>query len=456
MMSFDDEQLQSFHHQLVAAILRTFWHPQSVLEYILDSLPPNNRRAKWPANLVSRLFTTFVQPPAPSVSQLQAFLQSDRQLAATLGRLKSLPKLSPLPSGDGSRPHPSLKHLDLPRVASRAALANCLSVPASTLAAFCEVRRPAEGVRYRYEHYHYRWLPKRYGSFRLIEAPKERLKEIQSRILQLILDRVPAHPAATAFLKGRSIGEALTMHVGQDVLFRIDLKDFFPSIGIGKVRKFFRHLGYPCDVAECLAKLSTNVAPRRVLNQVPELHRSDSERLARLYELPHLPQGAPTSPALSNLVAYRLDARLTGLAASFGANYSRYADDLFFSGDRRYANVLNQFQPILLSILIDEGYLIRRRKTRTMRRGRRQTSLGLVVNDKINSSRESFQTLKAILFNCIRFGANSQNHDRNVHFREHLHGRIAFHASVNPRRGEKLRTLFNQIVWPRTTVVERD
>jgi RNA-directed DNA polymerase len=123
-----------------------------------------------------------------------------------------------------------------------------------------------------------------------------------------------------------------------------------------------------------------------------------------------------------------------------------------FSGDRRFARSLAGFQGIVLAVLIEQGYRIRRRKTRIMRRGRRQTSLGLTLNDKINTPRRDYEAMKALLFNCVRHGPSSQNREGHAHFRSHLAGRIAFHASINARRGETLRRLFDRIEWKATSV----
>lgn len=447
-MAFDDEELRDFLHQLLQVISRAFWHPASVRATILNALPPRSRRANWPETLTNQLFRLFEEHTAPPASQISQFLQTDRELQSVLAKLSRLPRFNLQSLDNQFRPHPTLRTLQLPDVSSRTELARLLRISPLRLAAFYNGQRPPVAVDSKQEHYHYRWLPKRYGNHRLIEIPKERLKEVQTLIRKLILDHIPAHPAASAFVKGLSIRDAVAMHVGQDVLFRIDLKDFFPSIGIGKVRRLFRFVGYPIDVADCLAALCTNVAPMSILTLLPEQQYAGPERLAKLYQLPHLPQGAPTSPALSNLVSYRLDARLTGLARCFGAKYSRYADDLMFSGDRRLAKSLGLFESMVLSILIDEGFLIRRRKRRVMRRGRRQTSLGLTLNAKVNTNRNDYQALKAMLFNCVRWGPTTQNGGDVPRFREHIAGRIAFHAAINPRRGQMLRAMFDQIDWP--------
>ena len=166
-----------------------------------------------------------------------------------------------------------------------------------------------------------------------------------------------------------------------------------------------------------------------------------------MYARPHLPQGAPTSPALANLSAYRLDCRLEGLANSAGATYTRYADDLAFSGDTQFRRSLNRFISRVCSIVIEEGFRVNNRKIRVMERGSQQRIAGLVVNQKINISRFEYDRLKATLTNCIRQGWNSQNHLGHANYRSHLAGRISFFEAINPAKGRKLRTLFDRIDW---------
>ena len=123
----------------------------------------------------------------------------------------------------------------------------------------------------------------------------------------------------------------------------------------------------------------------------------------------HLPQGAPTSPALANLAAWRLDRRLAGLAAAFGAHVTRYADDLAFSGDEAFGRSLRFFVARVGAIAAEEGFRVNHRKTRVMRQGRRQTLCGVVDNDTTNLPRRERDRLRATLFNVARLGVESQN-----------------------------------------------
>ena len=238
------------------------------------------------------------------------------------------------------------------------------------------------------EHYSYRVLAKRSGGVRLLESPKPRLKELQRRTLAEILNRIPVHPSAHGFVKGRSIVTFARPHVRQSVLLRLDLLDFFPSFPAARVQAFFRTLGYPESVAARLGGICTNAAPRQVWKGEPR-------EAWTLYARPHLPQGAPTSPALANLMAYRLDCRLFGLARSAGGVYTRYADDLAFSGGEAFERAVDRFAAHAAAIALEEGFHVNHRKTRVMRQGVRQQLAGIVVNQKVGLRRRDLELLEA-------------------------------------------------------------
>jgi hypothetical protein len=166
-----------------------------------------------------------------------------------------------------------------------------------------------------------------------------------------------------------------------------------------------------------------------------------------MYGRPHLPQGAPSSPALANLCAYHADCRLLGLADSVGAQYTRYADDIAFSGNEDFARCAERFMLRAAAILAEEGFTVHHRKTRIMRHSVRQQLAGLVVNERMNLRRADFDELKAILTNCVRLGPASQNRQAHPHFRRHLEGRVAFVAEIHPAKGLKLARLLDQIKW---------
>lgn len=303
----------------------------------------------------------------------------------------------------------------------------------------------------RLRNYRYLALPRRGGPVRLIECPKARLKQIQRRLLHEILDWIPAHDAAHGFTRGRSAISHAGGHTGQRVVVRVDLEDFFASVAAGRVFGIFRTAGYPESVAHKLTGLTTNVVPQVVWAELdrplgrPQI--GSSHRLGRRLATPHLPQGAPTSPALANLAAFGLDRRLSGLAASCQLTYTRYADDLTFSGSERLVRRANQLRATIALIVREEGFAINHRKSMLATRAGRQQVCGIVVNQHLNVPRAEYDRLKAILHNARRHGPGSQNRAAVSDFRAHLLGRIAWVESLNPQRGGKLRRQFAQVAW---------
>jgi hypothetical protein len=338
---------------------------------------------------------------------------------------------------------------DVPPIESVGALADWLGLEIGDLLWFADLK----GLGYRLKrpqlrHYHYRVLTKPSGNIRLIEAPKNRLKDVQRQILARMLERVPPHPAAQGFLKGRSIKTFVDPHVGQRVVLRMDLQDFFPTFAVARIQTFFRVMGYPEAVADLLGGLCTTATPREVWKDLAGKVDPNIVWEARsLYARPHLAQGAPTSPALANLCAFRLDCRLAGLAKSVGAEYTRYADDLAFSGGEAFEKRVERFSIHIAAIVMDEGFQVNHRKTRVMRQGVRQHLAGLVANQRLNVMRPDFDRLKATLTNCVRKGPSGQNREVHPQFRAHLEGRVTFVEMVNPGKGKRLRDLYERIEW---------
>ena len=176
------------------------------------------------------------------------------------------------------------------------------------------------------DHYHRFTIPKRSGGKRVISSPKGRLRVAQSWVLRAVLSPIGLHDAAMAFRPARSIADNAALHEGRAIVIRIDLKDFFPSIGFRRVKGLFESFGYNEGVATILALLCTE-APRVAVTLADP---SDGERDEHRHVAVGgrvLPQGACASPSITNILCRHLDARLTGLARRFGYTYSRYADD---------------------------------------------------------------------------------------------------------------------------------
>lgn len=292
-------------------------------------------------------------------------------------------------------------------------------------------------------HYHFTWRKKRSGGMRLIESPKQMLKQVQVKILREILDRIPAHPAAHGFVAGRSILTNAVPHVGQAVVVKFDLSNFYTTVGFSRVTAIFRALGYSREAAIWLSLLTTSAIPGNMPIDRKNLY-SLTPYLRR-----HLPQGAPTSPALANLSAYMLDVRLLGMAKSFGANFTRYADDLTISGPEDLSRGLQTLIPLVQQIIRQERFQSNASKRRVLRAHQRQSIAGVVVNARTNVARVDYDRLKAILTNCVRTGPLQQNRDRVEDFAAHLRGRIAHVLQLNSARGQRLMAIFEKIDWHR-------
>jgi hypothetical protein len=201
-------------------------------------------------------------------------------------------------------------------------------------------------------------------------------------------------------------------------------------------------------VADLLGGICTNATPREVWREsANEMAPRALWDLKKLYARPHLPQGAPTSPALANLCAYRFDCRLDGLAKVAGAEYTRYADDLAFSGGEAFERRVEHFATRVAAIAMEEGFGVNYRKMRIMRQGVRQHLAGLVTNQRMNIMRTDYDILKAILTNCVRHGPESQNRNGHASFRAHLDGRVGFVETVHSEKGQRLRAIFERIQW---------
>jgi len=225
-------------------------------------------------------------------------------------------------------------------------------------------------------HIHYRRfvIPKRGGGERAIWAPMPLLKAAQHWILHNIAEKLPVHGAVHGFLQGRSTLSNATAHTDADIILKMDLKDFFPSVTLPRVKGIFRKAGYREQVATLLALLCTE-SPREVVELEGQTYFVSLGPRC-------LPQGAPTSPALTNTLCLRLDRRLVGLAARLGWRYTRYADDLTFSlpVGHEGAPRTGALMGLVKRIVEAEGFTVHPDKTRLHRRGGRQQVTGLVVN----------------------------------------------------------------------------
>ncbi len=279
-------------------------------------------------------------------------------------------------------------------------------------------------------HYVHFKVPKRSGGSRTLSRPHRALAAAQQWALETILSRLPVHDSCHGFVPGRSIVSNARPHARQDLVVNLDLENFFPSVGFPRVRRVFERAGYSPAVATVLGLLCTE-CPRRAVVY--------GDRTYQVATGPRgLPQGACTSPALSNQVALRLDRRLTGLARRLDLVYSRYADDLTFSGPAALEPRLGYFLGAVERIIVEEGFALNAKKTRVQRRHARQTVTGLVVNERPSVPRRELRRLRAILHHARHEGLEAQNRDGRPNFRAWLVGKIAYVRMARPDIGARL------------------
>lgn len=240
-------------------------------------------------------------------------------------------------------------------------------------------------------------IPKRSGGVRKLSIPNAVLKTLQRRLLHRVFGKLQAHPAAYGFERGKSIADHARQHVGRAVVVKFDLRDFFTATTAARVEAYFRTIGWNAEAAALLTKLCTWQGS--------------------------LPQGAPTSPRLSNLVNYAFDVRMARLASKTENTYSRYADDLTFSFSADCGRTFGCILHRVPQIVSEFGYRLNAKKTRIMRRHQRQQVTGLVVNAKVALPRETRRRLRAIEHQHRRRGECSLSD-------EQLAGWQAFRAMV--------------------------
>ncbi|NJC23926.1 hypothetical protein BJ994_003002 [Arthrobacter pigmenti] len=400
-------------------------------------------RRRWLGPVAAEVLRFYRQPPVDAPRELAAVVVLNDAFRAAVARAKKngvpirIAHFAPTPV----RAPRGLNDLS--------DLARLLRLPAGELDWFADTRhwnRRAHSKRL--QHYRYEWRSRPGRMPRLLEVPRPRLRELQRTVHREILAGLRVHSAAHGFVSGRSAATGARFHEGARVVINLDLATFFTRVRAGRVYGIFRRAGFAEPVAHALTGLCTHSVPSGIARNAPAGGTAGEWfELRRALVLPHLPQGAPSSPALANLAVRRLDFRLEGWATAAGAVYTRYADDLAFSGGDQLARRADAFVRGATRIIEAEGHLVNAHKTRVRGSSVRQTVTGIVVNERANASRPEYERLKAILHNCVRHGPESQNRSGHHDFRAHLLGRVAWMELLNPARGLKLRESFDRIEW---------
>lgn len=280
-------------------------------------------------------------------------------------------------------------------------------------------------------------IAKKNGKTRQLAAPLQSMRRAQQWILEHVLQKSDVHQCAHGFVSGRSCVTGAEKHVNCNLVVNADLKDFFPTINVFRVMGLFRSFGYSPAVATIFALLVTECPRQEIIFGGQKLHVATGPR--------GLPQGACTSPMISNLIARNLDRRFDALATKMGWTYTRYADDLTFSIASGGEDKLGYLTARIRHICQDEGFEVNESKTRVLRQSNRQTVTGIVVNDKPNVDRKTIRTIRAILHNAKKTGIEAQNKSNRPDFSRWLLGMIAYISMVNAEKGQQLRRTYDQL-----------
>lgn len=313
------------------------------------------------------------------------------------------------------------KH-DLPKFDTVADLATEMDRPVGEIRFLAFNRRTSTTT-----HYRRFGIRKKSGDIRIISAPMPRLKHAQQWILLNILEKVELHRAAHGFRRGRSIVTNAQPHVKSDVVINLDLQNFFPTITFKRVRGVFRNLGYSGQLSTILACICSEPETEEIELDNRTFFVARSER--------RLPQGAPSSPAITNILCRGLDARLTRIAEKLGFTYTRYADDMTFSGSGDAATHVGRILRQIKHAVECEGFTVHPDKTRVFRKSRRQEVTGLVVNDGVSVNREILRRFRTTLFQIDKDGPAGKRWGQSPDVMASIEGFANFVAMVDKTKG---------------------
>ena len=329
-----------------------------------------------------------------------------------------------------------LRENNLPAYADLPALAKDLGLSVSKIR-WLAFNRSVSTV----SHYRQFTMPKKTGGVRHISAPMPLLKTVQHWLLENILYRMDVTDKAHGFVPGRGILTNALPHVGKTLVVNLDLQNFFPTISYRRVKGFFRAVGYSEKLATVFALLCTEPATDLVEADGKKYYVQTGERA--------LPQGAPSSPVLTNLICRRLDARLSGVATKFGLTYTRYADDLTFSGDdAEHGASVGKLLWQVRQIIKDEGFVVHPGKTQVMRKGARREVTGIVVNEKPSIARKKLRQFRAVLHQIDRHGPAGKTWGKGGSLFPALHGYAAHVNLVRPDLGPQFLARVEEL-WQR-------
>jgi RNA-directed DNA polymerase len=333
-----------------------------------------------------------------------------------------------------------LKEKNLPLIFSLPHLCLLSGVNISRITNCCNSDRISKYKRFK--------LKKKRGGFRVIQTPDDELKYLQRWILNNILEKIPSHTSCKGFDKDTSIRQNAEVHLNKEAILKIDLLRFYDTINERRIYGIFKAIGYHPNLAVSFAKLCTIIPDKLFLSS---FKKTEQALKNKLLERPDgvLPQGGPCSPKLSNLVTISLDKRLDKLALKNNLSYSRYADDLTFSGNK---DSLLKIKKTVYRIVREEKFFVNHTKTKILVKGNPFFVTGLSVNNNhVTIPKRRKINIEHHLFHCIKNGVEEHLHKcgiTNRNFKDWLLGNIAFVFSVEKELGEKYFNDFNKIQWP--------
>ena len=340
------------------------------------------------------------------------------------------------------------RYPDTPALLSLSHLAHRAQVP------YWRLRAAVERAPYTYRHFTIR---KRSGGFRRISVPHPDVMTAQRWLTAHVLNRQAVHPASYAFRPGASITQCAARHTGARWLIKLDIAGFFDAISEIAVFRVFRSLGYEPLLSFELARLTTCTASSHLRYRYQEWKNYGRHSKIEQYKdarIGHLPQGAPTSPMLSNLVMREVDEKISSISSDAGLNFTRYSDDMTFStrqcfDRRRAARIVNRVSTTLRPL----GLWLNTKKTVIVPPGARKVVLGLLVDgDKPNLTRDFRDNLRQHLYYVKKYGPiehmNRRGFETVFGMKNHIRGHVDFARMVDESFGTRMLALFDEVDWP--------
>ncbi len=315
--------------------------------------------------------------------------------------------------------------LNLPVIKDDKDLANLLGIEYKSLRLLCYHRDVVTC-----DNYHRYTILKRNGNKRNIAAPKPLLKKAQRKILELILEKIQISNSAHGFLKGKSVVSSADFHIkSPKLLINMDIENFFPTITFKRVRGMFKSFGYSSYISSLLAMLCTYCERMAIEIKGQTKYVKTSDKI--------LPQGAPSSPMITNIICKNMDACINDLIKNHNFSYTRYADDMSFSFKEVLDNIkIRKFIYDICCIVNSEGFKINKDKTRYLRKNNRQLITGVVINnEEIGVPKVWLKKMRAAIYNAKKLKETGEISKSTL---KEISGMASWLKSVNKLRYDKI------------------